>query len=243
MDEGPSLITTDVVLGRMRDYGVIGVSQTASLIMGGVFATAAVTFIDILRAQDALPVRLTGWLLGVVASLMVFDSLIRRSILEARPVFHAVPIVGAAGILSMLGFALLSAQSGGADGWRYSSLVLLIAGVLFGRSWGGTFADHVEPALQALYQRHDARTAARWRVAWPIILAASAPFVLSIADKYGGLPLRWPIAAANLALSVAHLLSMLRAHRYMESVYQMAYAAHAAKLRPPVASGVATAGQ
>ena len=40
-----------------------------------------------------------------------------------------------------------------------------------------------------------------------------------------------PIAAVNLILCGAHLLSMLRAHRYMESVYDMAYAAHVEKLQ------------
>src|SRR5262245_7031638 len=107
MEDEPSLMTTETMLARMRDYGVIGVSQTASLIMGGVFATSAVTFIDILQGHDALLVRLSGWLAGVTASIQVFDSLIRRSLLEARPTFHAIPLIGLAGLASMLGFALL----------------------------------------------------------------------------------------------------------------------------------------
>ena len=41
MEDEPSLMTTDVVLARMRDYGVIGVSQTASLIMGGLLRQPA----------------------------------------------------------------------------------------------------------------------------------------------------------------------------------------------------------
>jgi hypothetical protein len=232
MEDKPSLITTDVVLGRMRDYGVIGISQTASLIMGGVFATAAVTFIDILQNHDALPVRVTGWLLGVTASLQIFDSLVRRSLLEARPTFHAIPLIGAAGLISMIGFALLGPQAGGVDGWRYSALVLLVAGILFGRSWGANMADHIEPALRPLYERHAERTRQRWRVAWPFLIGAIVPFVLAMIDKYAGIPLQWPIAAANIALCVFYLLSMLRAHRYMASVYEMALNAHVEKLRP-----------
>ena len=92
-------MTTEVMLARMRDYGLIGVTQTAALIMGGVFATSAVTFTDILRGHEALPVRLSGWLVGVAASLQVFDSLVRRSLLEGRPTFHAVPFIGAAGTI------------------------------------------------------------------------------------------------------------------------------------------------
>jgi hypothetical protein len=233
MEDEPSLTTTDVILARMRDYGVIGVTQTASLIMGGVFATSAVTFIDILQGHDALPVRVTGWLLGVTASLQVFDSLVRRSLLEARPTFHAIPLIGAAGLASMLGFALLGPQAGGADGWRYSQLVVLIAGILFGRSWGSSLADHIEPVLRPLYERHAERTKKRWRVAWPFILGALVPFVLAMIDKYLGVPLQWPIVAANLVLCGFYLLSMLRSHRYMEGVYRTAYAAHLEKLRPP----------
>jgi hypothetical protein len=218
------------MLARMRDYGVIGVNQTASLIMGGVFATAAVTFIEILQSHDALPVRVTGWLLGAAASLQVLDSLARRSLLEARPAFHAIPLIGAAGLISMVGFALLGPQAGGADGWRYSLLVLLTAGILFGRSWGSSLADHVEPALQPLYERHAERTRRRWRLAWPFVIAAIVPFALAMIDKYGGVQLQWPIAFANLVLCGFYLFSMLRAHRYIASVYEMAFRAHAEKL-------------
>jgi hypothetical protein len=54
-------MTTEIMLSRMQAYGVIGLSQTASPIMGGVFATAAVTFIEILQGHDALP-RPRDWL-------------------------------------------------------------------------------------------------------------------------------------------------------------------------------------
>lgn len=240
MDDQPSLMTTEVILARMRDYGLIGVSQTAALIMGGVFATAAVTFTEILRAQDAMPARITGWLVGVCASLQVFDSLVRRSLIEARPTFHAVPIIGLAGILSMVGFALLGPPTGGLDGWRYSQLVLFAAAVLFGRSWGSSIADYVEPALQPIYDRHNERTKNRWRVAWPAIMLSIVPFVMAMADKYGRVPLQWPIACANLLLCAFFLISMQRAHRYLRGVYAAAYVAHAEKLRlrepvgPPV---------
>jgi hypothetical protein len=231
MDDEPSLMTTEVMLARMRDYGLIGVSQTAALIMGGVFATAAVTFTEILRVQDALPVRLSGWLVGACAALQVFDSLVRRSLIEGRPTFHAVPFIGAAGILSMVGFALLAPQTGGADGWRYSGLTLFVAAVLFGRSWGASIADYVEPALQPLYDRHNERTKRRWMIVWPAIVFAIAPFAMAMADKYAGVPLQWPIAGVNLILCGFFLVSMLRAHRYLAGVYAAAYAAHAQKLR------------
>ncbi len=230
-NDEPSLMTTEIVLGRMRDYGVIGISQTASLITGGVFAIAAVTFIQILQSHDALAVRVTGWLLGVTASLQVFDSLLRRSLLEGRPTLHAIPLIGLGGLASMVGFALLSPDAGGADGWRYSQLIMLLAGILFGRSWGRTFADYVEPALEPLYERHAERTRRRWRVAWPFLLGAVVPFALAMLDKYANIPLQWPIAGANLILCAFYLLSMLRAHRYMASVYSAAYAAHKGKLR------------
>lgn len=231
MDDEPSLMTTEVMLARMRDFGQFGVSQTAALIMGGVFATSAGTFTDILRAHDALPVRLTGWLVGVTGSLQVFDSLVRRSLIEGRPTFHAVPFIGAAGILSMVGFALLGPQTGGADGWRYSQLALFLAAVLFGRSWGSSPADHVEPALRPLYERHGERNKRRWRIAWPAILFATVPFAMAMADKYAHVPLQWPIAVTNLILCGFFLLSMLRAHRYFAQVYAAAYDAHSEKLR------------
>ena len=40
MDDEPSLMTTEVMLARMRGYGLIGVTQTAALVTGGVFATS-----------------------------------------------------------------------------------------------------------------------------------------------------------------------------------------------------------
>jgi hypothetical protein len=230
MEDEPSLMTTEIMLGRMRDYGIIGVSQTASVIMGGVFATAAVTFIDILQSREALLVRVTGWMVGAIGSLQVFDSLVRRSLLEGRPTFHAIPLIGAAGLISMIGFALLGPQAGGADGWRYSQLVVLLAGILFSRSWGASLADYVEPAVQGIYQRHAERTRQRWRLAWPFILGAVVPFGLAMADKYAHIPLQWPIAIANLVLCAFYLLSMLRAHRYMTSVYELAFKAHVRKL-------------
>src|SRR5260221_2327236 len=153
MEDEPSLMTTEVMLARMRDFGQIGVSQTAALIMGGVFATAAVTFTEILRAQDALPVRLTGWLVGVCASLQVFDSLVRRSLIEARPTFHAVPLIGAAGILSMVGFALLGPQTGGADCLRFTHLAPFVIGRPLPPPWGFFHPDHLPPPLPPLKNR------------------------------------------------------------------------------------------
>ena len=99
------------------------------------------------------------------------------------------------------------------------------------RSWGSNLADHVEPALQPLYERHRIRTERRWRIAWATILASLVPFALAMGDKYLDVPLQWPIATANLALCAFHFLAMVRSHRYMASVYDMAYAAHAEKLR------------
>lgn len=231
MEDQPSLMTTEVMLARMRDFTLTGVSQTSAVIMSGVFATAAVTFTEILRAPDALPVRLTGWLVGATASVQVFDSLIRRSLIEARPTFHAVPLIGMAGLFSMVGFALLGPLTGGPDGWRYSQLALFVAAVLFGRSWGSSIADHVEPALRPLYERHDERTRRRWRVAWPAIVLAIVPFAMAMADKYSHVPLQWPIAGVNLLLCAFFLISMLRAHRYVAGVNAAAYAAHAGKLQ------------
>jgi hypothetical protein len=241
MEDEPSLMTTEVMLSRMRDYGVIGVSQTASLIMGGVFATAAVTFIEIVRAHDALPERVSGWLFGVAASLVMFDSSLRRSLLEGRPTFHAIPIIGAAGILSMMGFAMLSPQAGGADGWRYSQLVVFLVGLLFFRSWGSNLADYVEPALQPLYDAHRRRSEGRWRMAWATILCSLVPFALAMAEKFSGVSLRWPIVATNLVLCAAYFITMRSSHRYMTRLYDRAYAAHAEKLRPvdrSTASGI-----
>jgi hypothetical protein len=107
---------------------------------------------------------------------------------------------------------------------------LLFAGILFARSWGSSLADHVEPALQPLYDRHAERTRRRWRGALPFLLAPIVPFALAMIDKYGRIPLQWPIALANLMLCAFYLFSMLRAHRYIASVYEMAFRAHAEKL-------------
>ena len=231
MDDEPSLMTTEVMLARMRDFSTLGVSQTASLIMGGVFATAAVTFTEILRAQDALPVRLTGWLFGVIASLMVLDGLIRRALIEARPILRAVPMVAMGGLLSMLAFALLGPLTGGPDGWRYVHLLVVAVGVFVTGTFDKGVADHVEPALQPLYQGFVARGLGRRRVLWVMTLLGLVPFGLAITDKYGSVPLQWPIAFVNLLLCGLYLYSLNRSHRYYESLYVAAYAAHVEKLR------------
>ena len=231
MDDEPSLMTTEVMLARMRDFSTIGVSQTAGLIMGGVFATAAVTFTEIMRAQDALPVRLTGWLFGVVASLLVLDGLIRRALIEARPILRAVPMVAMGGLLSMLAFALLGPLTGGPDGWRYMHLIVVSVGVFVTGTFGKGVADHVEPALQPLYEGFAARGLGRRKVLWVMTLLGVLPFGLAMADKYGPVPLQWPIAVANLLLCGGYIFSLIRSHRYYESLYAEAYAAHVGKLR------------
>lgn len=230
MDDQPSLMTTEVMLARMRDFSTIGVSQTAGLIMGGVFATAAVTFTEIMRTQDALPVRLTGWLFGVIASLMVLDGLIRRALIEARPILRAVPMVAMGGLLSMMAFALLGPLTGGADGWRYTHLLVVAVGVVLTATFGDGIADHVEPALQPLYAGFAARGLRRRKSLWIITLLGIVPFGLAMADKYAGVPLQWPIVGANLILCGLYLVSMFRSQRYYESLYAEAYAAHREKL-------------
>ena len=231
MDDESSLMTTEVMLARMRDFSTIGVSQTAGLIMGGVFATAAVTFTEILRMQDALPVRLTGWLFGVVASLIVLDGLIRRALIEARPILRAVPMVAMAGLLSMLAFALLGPQTGGADGWRYMHLLVVAVGVFLTATFDEDIADHVEPALRPLYAGFATRSQGRRRSLWAMTLLGAVPFGLAMADKYGRVSLQWPIAVVNLLLCGLYIFSLIRSHRYYESLYAEACAAHLEKLR------------
>jgi hypothetical protein len=214
----------------MRDFALIGVSQTASLIMGGVFAGAAVTFAEIVRGGDALPVRLSAWVLGITASITALDGYVRRGLIEGRPVLYAVPMVGLGGVLSMVGFALLGPQTGGADGWRYSQLVMLVVGALFSQSWSKTFAHHVEPALRPLYEAHTERTRRRALIFRPILVAAALPFAMAVIDKFTAVPLQWPIAIVNLTLSAFYVFSLLMSQRYYAGLYDRVYAVHTAKL-------------
>ena len=225
----PRLMTTDVILARMRDYSVIGVSQTASLIMGGVFATAAVTFTEILRERTGIPVRLSGWLFGVTASIMVLDGLVRRALIEARPIFRAVPMVALGGLLSMLAFALLGPAAGGPDGWRYTHLLVVAVGVLVTGTFGPHVADHVEPALQPLYESFASRSRSRVRQLWIMVLLGLVPFGLAMADKFTLLHLQWEIVATNIILCVVYIFSLVRSHRYYEGIYNSAYNSHLAK--------------
>ena len=93
-------------------------------------------------------------------------------------------------------------------------------------------ADHVEPALEPIYEHHAERTRRRWLAAWPFILGAIVPFVMAMLDKYAGIPLQWPIALANVILCIFYVLSMIAAHRYISGVYAAAYAAHVGKFQP-----------
>lgn len=236
MDEDTGLMTTEVMLARMRDFSTIGVSQTAGLIMGGVFATAAVTFTEIVRTQDALPVRLTGWLFGVVASLVVLDGLIRRALIEARPILRAVPLVAMGGLLSMLAFAVLGPLTGGPDGWRYMHLLVVAVGIFVTATFDEDIADHVEPALRPLYAGFATRSKGWRKMLWGMTLLGVAPFGLAMADKFGDVPLQWPIAIVNLLLCGLYIYSMVRSHRYYEGIYAEAFAAHTEKTRPAPSS-------
>ncbi len=230
MNEEPSLMTSEVLLSRMRDFSLTGISQVAGLIMGGVFATAAVTFTEILRTQEALPERLAGWLFGVTASLMALDGLIRRALIEARPILHAVPMVGLAGLLSMVAFALLGPLTGGHDGWRYSNLLVVIVGVLFQRSFGSSVAEHVEPALQPLYERIQSRSRRRLRQVLILVTLSLVPFVMAMIEQFAGVALQWPIALTNLVLCGLCVFSMMHSIRYYAAINVEAYAAHVEKV-------------
>jgi hypothetical protein len=230
-EDAPAMMTTEVMLARMRDYTQIGISQTMGLMMGGVFAAAAVTFMEILRSQDAQGVRLTGWLYGVVAALSVLDSVMRRTVIDARPKLYAVPLVGAAGLLSMLGFALLGPITGGLDGWRFAQLVVLLAGFLLAVVVSPSPADRVEPALRPFYERLAARGRGRNKAGWLAILLSVLPFALAMADKYGPMNLQAVIAALNLALCGYSVFQIVSSHRYFGRFYEEVYGIHAAKLK------------
>ena len=74
---------------------------------------------------------------------------------------------------------------------------------------GKTLADHVEPALEPIYEHHAERTRRRWLAAWPFILGAIVPFIMAMLDKYAGIPLQWPIAVANVVLCIFYVLSII----------------------------------
>ena len=230
LDE-PPMITTEVMLARMRDFQQIGLSQVTGLMMGGVFAAAAVTFMEILRSPDGRAVRLTGWLYGAVAALSLLDSVLRRTLIDARPKLWTVPLVGAAGLLSMLGFALLGPTTGGPDGWRYAQLVVFVAGVALASVVSGAPADRPEPALQPFYDRLAARAQSRGKIGWPSVLLSALPFAMSMADKYAGLRLQLAIAGFNLFLSAYTVAIMVTSQRYYGRFYEEIYAIHVAKLR------------
>ena len=103
-------------------------------------------------------------------------------------------------------------------------------------TFGEGIADHVEPALRPLYAGFAARGLGRRKVLWVMTLLGIVPFGLAMADKYGRVPLQWPIAIVNLLLCGLYIFSLIRSHRYYESLYAEAYAAHIEKLRLEPAS-------
>ena len=122
------LIDIDTMNERFRDYGLNTLNPIVTMMMSGVFATAALAFADIVRTPDLRWVRLSIWLWHAVFASTTIIAATNNNLLyvHPRPALIVYQLVFA--FVLSAAFACLPLNTGGADGWlvaQASPLVLL----------------------------------------------------------------------------------------------------------------------
>ena len=65
-------LDAETLLGRVREVNYNAVVQTASLVMSGILALAAIELVEIVKGQDDVAIRLALWLATAAMSVCVF---------------------------------------------------------------------------------------------------------------------------------------------------------------------------
>lgn len=161
MSQRPEIDET-AMSARVRDYGLNTLSQVASLTMSAVFATAALTFADILRTPDEQAIRMTMWGGGVLFSSLSLIRILHAGLIHSHPSPFQLPLILAWGFLATINFALIALATGGPDGWRtvylISALLLLIGIALTWAETGAARLDDFVPRLRPAIARRIAES-------------------------------------------------------------------------------------
>jgi len=169
------LMDVDGLATRFRDYGVNTLNPIVTMMMSGVFATAALALADILRTPDLRWVRLAIWLFlalnsssGIIRSTCV-------NLLFVRPHPSLVAYQLSYAFVWSAAFSCLPLSSGGPDGWLYALtapiIVLAILGWVVPHFQEWIAASTFDPLLRPLINeriRHQQSTGRTLLIALPI---------------------------------------------------------------------------
>jgi hypothetical protein len=113
-------LDAEMLLGRVREVNYNANVQTASLIMSGVLALAAIELVEIVKGQDDVAIRLALWLATAATSVFFFRlQLVRLTIVTAQYPVDAVGVFLVTGFQLVLMFALLAPIPGVAQSWKF----------------------------------------------------------------------------------------------------------------------------
>ena len=151
------LLTTEIMLTRNRDYGLNTLAPVVTMMMSGVYATAAVALADILRTPDERWVRLSMWLYLSIFATLATTRYLHYNALVTRPAPFQLPFQLSVGFVVASCFACLPLSMGGPDGWLQAmNLNILIApmGVILNRNltrWVSVenLSDDLQPLVKS----------------------------------------------------------------------------------------------
>lgn len=112
-------VTVTVLRERLHDYSAVAYTQVSGLMLSGIFALGAIALLDILRNPDHRVLRLSFWIMATSGEILAAMIQMQRPLLMRRSGVEEVPTLVWRGLVSLLVYATIAPQSGGADGWRY----------------------------------------------------------------------------------------------------------------------------
>lgn len=189
-------LDAETLLGRVREVNYNAVVQTASLVMSGIVAIAAIELVEIMRGQDDVAIRLALWLATAANSVYIFRFQMVRLMMAATAQYpvDAAGVFLLTGFLLVLMFALLAPIPGVAQSWKfwligYAVLLIFVVAVNVGlyrlmttARLASLFSDELSEFASVIRARFEFQ----WRLG-----AAFAAFGLSVAA------LAWWAAAAD----------------------------------------------
>jgi hypothetical protein len=113
-------LDAETLLTRAREVHYNAVVQTASLVMSGIVAIAAIELIEIVKGQDDVAIRLALWLATAAMSAWYFRfQMVRPMWSTAQSPLDDTGIFLVTGFLLVLMFALLAPIPGVAQSWKF----------------------------------------------------------------------------------------------------------------------------
>lgn len=187
MTRKSNAVDAHVLAARVRDYGLSTQNQVVTMMMGGVFSTAAFSIADIVRTPELFWLRFSLWLMICGSAALLLMRQLLQNAVAVRPDPYQIPLQLASGFFVAANFALLSLSTGGPDGWRFTYGVQILAAVavltnntLFRASIRPmTFTPDVRPAVERMLEFDDVYM----RAMQPRFIVLAASLIMAWASK------------------------------------------------------------